>query len=91
MCTFNLTMNDALIEAVLPTFKTNEAVNEWLQKQATLLLQQIAARQNSKEILADAALAKEHSAWVQSMAKFRRLVPIDDKAVMLDSLDERFG
>ena len=31
MCTFYLTMNDALVEAVSPTFKTKVAVNEWLQ------------------------------------------------------------
>ena len=91
MCTFNLTMNDALVEAVRPTFKTKEAVNEWLQNQATLLLQQIVARQNSKEVVAASSPVKEHSAWVQSMAKYRRLAPMDDKAAMLDSLDERFG
>lgn len=34
---------------------------------------------------------KEHSPWVQSMAKFRRLAPMDSKQAMLDSLDERFG
>lgn len=91
MCTFNLTMNDALVEAVRPTFKTKEAVNEWLQKQATLLLQQIVVRQNSMELNHKVTTAKEHSAWVQSMAKYRRLSPMDDKAAMLDSLDERFG
>lgn len=91
MCTFNLTMNDALVEAVRPTFKTREAVNEWLQNQATLLLQQIVARQNSMEETAMATPAKEHTAWVRSMAKYRRLAPMDDKAAMLDSIDERFG
>ena len=91
MCTFNLNLNDALIEAVRPTFKTKEAINEWLQNQATLLLQQIVARQNSKEAVTVASPVKEHSAWVQSMAKYRSLAPMDDKAEMLDSLDERFG
>ena len=91
MCTFNLTMNDTLVEAVRPTFKTKEAINEWLQNQATLLLQQIVARQNSKEAVTMASPVKEHSAWVQSMAKYRCLAPMDDKAEMLDSLDERFG
>lgn len=91
MCTFNLTMSDALVEAVRPTFKTKEAVNEWLQDQATLLLQQIVARQNSIENSQVTTTAKEHSAWVQSMAKYRRLSPMDDKTAMLDSLDERFG
>lgn len=90
MCTFNLKMNDDLVEAVRPTFKTKEAVKEWLQNQATLLLQQIVARQNTKSNDA-ATSANEHSAWVQSMAKYRCLAPIDDKAEMLDSLDERFG
>lgn len=91
MCTFNLTMNDTLVEAVRPTFKTKEAINEWLQNQATLLLQQIVARQNSKEVVSVASHTKKHSAWVQSMAKYRCLAPMDDKAAMLDSLDERFG
>ena len=90
MCTFNLNLNDALIEAVRPTFKTIEAVNEWLQNQATLLLHQVVARQDSKEVVAVASPAKDHSAWVQSMAKYRRLAPMDDKDAMLDSLDERF-
>lgn len=45
MCTFNLTMSDSLIETVRPTFKTTEAIGEWLQEQVTLLLQQVAARQ----------------------------------------------
>ncbi|MCQ2077959.1 MAG: hypothetical protein MJZ20_13210 [Bacteroidaceae bacterium] len=90
MCTFNLTMNDALVEAVRPTFKTKEAVNEWLQNQATLLLQQIVARQNSKEVVNIDLSTKEHSAWIQSMSKYRRLVPMDDKSAILDSLEERF-
>ena len=84
-------MSDALVEAVRPTFKTREAVNEWLQNQATLLLQQIVARQNAKEDITIVSPAKEHTAWVLSMAKYRRLAPMDDKAAMLDSLDERFG
>ncbi|MCQ2196850.1 MAG: hypothetical protein MJZ60_04920 [Bacteroidaceae bacterium] len=85
-------MDDALVEAVRPTFKTSEAVNEWLQNQATLLLQQIAARQESKkDVVAVASPEKKHSAWVQSMAQYRRLAPMDEKTAMLDSLDERFG
>lgn len=36
------------------------------------------------------AKSKEHSAWVQSMAKYRRLAPMDSKEAMLESLDERF-
>ncbi len=91
MCTFNIIMNDDLIEAVRPTFKTREAVNEWLQNQATLLLQQVVARQNSEESIAASSSVKEHSAWVQSMSKYRRLAPKDEKTAMLDSLDERFG
>lgn len=33
---------------------------------------------------------KEHSQWVQSMAKFRRLEPTDSKEAILESLDERY-
>lgn len=91
MCTFNLTMNDALVEAVRPTFKTKEAINEWLQNQATLLLQQVVARQDSKEAVTVDSQTKEHASWVQSMAKYRRLAPMDDNSALLESLDERFG
>lgn len=34
---------------------------------------------------------KEHTPWVQEMAKYRCLPPVDGKQAMLDSLDERFG
>lgn len=34
--------------------------------------------------------ATGHTAWLQSMAKYRRLEPIDVKQELLDSLDERF-
>lgn len=56
MCTFNLTTNDALVEAITMTSPSNE-----------------------------------HSAWVQSMAKYRCLASMDEKATKLESLDERFG
>lgn len=32
----------------------------------------------------------EHSTWVQSMAKYRCLPPMDNKQAILESLDERF-
>lgn len=35
--------------------------------------------------------AKKHTPWVQEMAKYRCLPPVDGKQAMLDSLDERFG
>lgn len=38
-------MNDALVEAVRPTIKTREAVNEWLQNQATLFFDLEKAKQ----------------------------------------------
>lgn len=47
MCTFNLTMSDSLIEAVRPTFKTKEAINDWLQEQVNLLLQQVVEHQKT--------------------------------------------
>lgn len=62
-----------------------------MQNQATLLLQQIVARQDSKETDDVTSPKKEHSAWVQSMAKYRRLAPMDEKAAMLESIDERYA
>lgn len=39
---------------------------------------------------AETVTTREHTAWVQSMAKYRRLQPMDDKKAMLEALDERY-
>lgn len=44
----------------------------------------------SEELIKETVEVKEHSVWVKSMAKYRRLEPIDCKQELLDSLDERF-
>lgn len=38
----------------------------------------------------DATMSKDYSPWVQRMAKYRVLEPMDDKDAMIESLDERY-
>lgn len=38
----------------------------------------------------DATMSKNYSPWVQKMAKYRILEPMDDKNALMESLDERY-
>jgi hypothetical protein len=42
MCTYNISVEDALMERVRPAFVDNEAINRWMQVQIVDLLQQMA-------------------------------------------------
>lgn len=41
MCTYNLVLNDTLVEKAQSTFHSKEAVIEWLQTQAERMLRQM--------------------------------------------------
>lgn len=90
MCTIHLTMNDSLVEALRPTFKNKEAMREWLQEQTNRLLTEMLDRQQLAESDSHPVEIQEHTEWVRSMAKYRRVLPVDAKQEMLDSLDERY-
>ena len=49
MCTFALTLDDKLVERVKPTFKSEKAMNEWLQAQMELLLRKKVSKTSSKK------------------------------------------
>ena len=38
----------------------------------------------------DATTSEAHTPWVQRMAKYRILEPVDDKNALMESLDERY-
>lgn len=38
MCSYNITLNDALVEKVRPSFADNEALEQWLQQQMETVL-----------------------------------------------------
>ena len=42
MCTYNITVDDKLMEKVRPVFTDNEAIGNWMQSQINLLLTRMA-------------------------------------------------
>ncbi len=49
MCTYNISIDDALMERVRPAFGDNAAVSHWMQTQIVTLLQQMAESMQQKE------------------------------------------
>ena len=44
MCTYNISINDSVMESVRPAFASEEALSQWMQHQIELMLIQYAAR-----------------------------------------------
>lgn len=42
MCTYNISVDDALMEQVRPAFADNDEINQWMQSQIVSLLQKMA-------------------------------------------------
>lgn len=42
MCTYRISIDDALVERVRPAFADNEAINRWMQSQIVAVLQKMA-------------------------------------------------
>lgn len=47
MCTYRFTFDDKLMDSIRPSFKSEEAMNEWMQKSMTLLLMEYIAKQKA--------------------------------------------
>lgn len=47
MCTYNITVNDSLMEEIRPAFPNEEAVERWLQQQMNIILLEFASKQRS--------------------------------------------
>ena len=44
MCTYNISVNDSLMEEIRPAFPNEEAVERWLQQQMNNILLEFASR-----------------------------------------------
>lgn len=49
MCTYNLTLNDTLIEKARPAFTDDSAFQHWLQEQVSAMLEHFVNSQKEKE------------------------------------------
>ena len=47
MCTYNISVNDAVIESIRPAFSDEKALEEWLQRQMDMILIEFAAKQKA--------------------------------------------
>lgn len=55
MCTYNISVNDTLMETIRPAFPNELALEQWLQRQMDIIIIEFAAKQqvhvNSKQPL----------------------------------------
>lgn len=49
MCTYNLSINDSVMESIRPAFASEEALSRWMQEQMEQLMLQYVANLKSKE------------------------------------------
>ena len=57
MCTYNITLNDQLVEQARSSFDSDSALATWLQQQVEMLLTEYNAKQQS--VIANARIAIE--------------------------------
>lgn len=81
MCTFNLAIDDMLVERVRPSFPDEKALNEWMKKQMAIVLQNFVASQDKKEL----CHAHKHDAL---MGVLKDAPELDYKAL---HLSEKYG
>ena len=49
MCTYNISLNDALVEKARPAFPDDKALQQWLQEQVSVILEHFLYEQKEKE------------------------------------------
>ena len=49
MCTYNITLNDTLIEKARPAFADDKAMQQWLQEQVSAALERLISKQMEAE------------------------------------------
>ena len=47
MCTYNISVNDTVIETIRPAFADEKALEQWLQRQMDMILIEFAAKQKA--------------------------------------------
>lgn len=58
MCTYNITLNDTLVEKARPAFSNDKAMQKWLQEQVSAILERFINSQVEAES-AQQAMVKE--------------------------------
>lgn len=58
MCTYNITLNDTLVEKARPAFADDKALQQWLQEQVSVALERFLSKQMETES-AQKAMVKE--------------------------------
>lgn len=58
MCTYNITINDTLVEKARPAFADDKALQQWLQEQVSIALERFLNKQKEVES-AQKAMVKE--------------------------------
>ena len=58
MCTYNITINDTLVEKARPAFADDKALQQWLQEQVSIALERFLNKQKEVES-AQNAMVKE--------------------------------
>lgn len=49
MCTYNITLNDTLVEKARPAFADDKALQQWLQEQVSIALEHFLSKQKEAE------------------------------------------
>jgi len=50
MCTYNISVNDSVIESIRPAFPDEKALEQWLQRQMDMILIEFAAKQKASVV-----------------------------------------
>ena len=58
MCTYNITLNDTLVEKARPAFADDKAMQQWMQEQVSAALERFLGKQMETES-AQKAMVKE--------------------------------
>lgn len=59
MCTYNITLNDTLVEKARPAFSNDKAMQKWLQEQVSAILERFINSQIEAESAQQHAMVKE--------------------------------
>lgn len=58
MCTYNITINDTLVEKARPAFADDKALQQWLQEQVSIALEHFLSKEKEAESAQKAMVKK---------------------------------
>ena len=59
MCTYNITLNDSLVEKARPAFANDKALQKWLQEQVSAILERYVSSRIESESVHQHAMVEE--------------------------------